>query len=81
MDPLASQHVMGPQGLAFVITKFVGKNFHFWKFEIQILLEDKKFWNIVLRIEVKPIRKFAKWEKSDRKARTIIIMGLHDSLF
>jgi len=35
----------------------------------------------VLRIEVKPIRKFAKWEKSDRKARTIIIMGLHDSLF
>ncbi len=31
MDPLASQHVMGPQGLAFVITKFVGKKLPFLK--------------------------------------------------
>jgi hypothetical protein len=79
MNPLASQHVMGPQGLAFVITKFVGKNFHFWKFKIQTLLENKEFWSIVSWIELILVRDFAKWEKRNRKARTFII-GLHDSL-
>jgi hypothetical protein len=45
-----------------------------------MLLEDKELWNIVLGIEAKLGRDFANWEKKDRKARTFIVMGLHDSL-
>ncbi len=71
---------MGPQGFAYVITKFVRKNFHLQKFKMQMLLKDKELWNIVSRMEVKSTSNFTKWEKTYRKARTFIIMGLHDSL-
>jgi hypothetical protein len=47
---------------------------------MQMLLEDKKIWNIVSKANVKPISNFVEWEKRDRKGRTIIVMGLHDSL-
>jgi hypothetical protein len=32
-------------------------------------------------MEVKPTNNFTKWEKIDKKARTFMVMGLHDSLF
>ncbi len=47
---------------------------------MQMLLEDKELPNIVLGGKVKPTRDFADLEKRDRKARTFIVMGLHDSL-
>lgn len=47
---------------------------------MQTLLEDKELPNIVLGVKVKPARDFADLEKRDRKARTSIVMGLHDSL-
>jgi hypothetical protein len=47
---------------------------------MQILLEGKELPNIVLGVKVKPARDFADLEKRDRKARTFIVMGLHDSL-
>jgi hypothetical protein len=46
-----------------------------------MLLEDNKLWNIVSKAYVKPVSNFVEWEKRDKKARTIIVMGLHDSLF
>ncbi len=48
---------------------------------MQMLLEDNKLWNIVSKAYVKPVSNFVEWEKRDKKARTIIVMGLHDSLF
>ncbi len=80
MESFVSQQVMDPQGFACVITKFVGKNFHLWKFKMQMLLKDKECWSIVSGTKVKLTSNFIKWEKKDRKARTFIIMGLHDSL-
>jgi hypothetical protein len=80
MESSVSQHFMGPQGFACVITKFVGKNFHFWNFKMQMLLKNKECWSIVLRTKVKLTNNCIKWEKKDRKATTFIIMGLHDSL-
>jgi hypothetical protein len=47
---------------------------------MQMLLEDKELWNIVSGIEAKLKQDFANWETKDRKARTFIVMGLHDSL-
>ncbi len=35
----------------------------------------------MLGTEAKPTRDFVDWKKRDRKARTFIIVGLHDSLF
>jgi hypothetical protein len=80
MESSLSQQVIGPQGLASIITKFFGNNFHFWKFKMQILLEEREFWGIVSRIEVKIATNFTNWEKKDRKAKTFIMMGLYDSL-
>jgi hypothetical protein len=48
---------------------------------MQILFEDKKLWNIVSKTYVKPISNFVEWDKKDKKAKTIIVMGLHDFLF
>lgn len=47
---------------------------------MQMLLEDKELPNIVLGVKVKPARNFADLEKRDMKARTFIVMGLHDFL-
>jgi hypothetical protein len=47
---------------------------------MQILFEDKKLWNIVSKAYVKPISNFVKWDKKHKKAKTIIVMGLHDFL-
>jgi hypothetical protein len=47
---------------------------------MQILSEEKIIWGIVSEIEVKLATNFANWEKKDSKARTFIMMGLHDSL-
>jgi hypothetical protein len=46
-----------------------------------MLLKDKELWSIVSRMEIKPTSNFIEWGKINRKARTFIIMGLHDSLF
>jgi hypothetical protein len=75
MESIVSQQVMGPQGLVSMITKFVGENFHLSKFKMQMLLEDKDLWSIVLRTKVKSTSNFVEWEKRDKKARTFIIMG------
>ena len=34
--------------------KFDGKNFHLWKFKMQMILEDKDLWSIVCGEEVEP---------------------------
>jgi len=54
---------MGSQGLACMIAKFVGENFHLWKFKMQMLLEDKELWSIVSGTKVKLVSNFVKWEK------------------
>ncbi len=43
-----------------------------------MLFKDKKLWNVVSRTNVKLLDNFAKWEKRDMKAKTIIVMGMHD---
>jgi len=63
-----------------MIAKFARENFHLWKFNMQMLLADKELWSIVSRTKVKSVSNFVKWEKRDKKARTFIVMGLHDSL-
>lgn len=75
MESIVSQQVMGPQGLASMITKFVGENFHLWKFKMQMLLEDKELWSILSRMKVKSTSNFVEWEKIDKKARTFMVMG------
>jgi hypothetical protein len=47
---------------------------------MQMLLKDNKRWNIMSKAYVKPTSNFVDWEKRDRKAKTIIVMGLHDFL-
>lgn len=36
------------------IDKFDGKNFHLWKFKMQMVLEDKDLWGIVSGEEGQP---------------------------
>jgi hypothetical protein len=58
MESIVNQQVMGPQELASMIIKFVRENFHLWKFKMQMLLEDKEVWSIVLGTKVKLINNF-----------------------
>jgi hypothetical protein len=80
MQSIVSQQVIGSQAFASIITKFVGENFHLWKFKMQMLLKDKELWSIVLGTKVKLTCNFVEWEKRDKKARTSIFMGLYASL-
>jgi myo-inositol catabolism protein IolC len=41
-----------------------------------MLFKNKKLWNIVPKAYVKPTSNFAECEKRNKKARTIIVMGL-----
>jgi hypothetical protein len=45
-----------------------------------MLFKDKEVWNLVSRTNVKLVGNFAKWEKRDMKAKTIIVMGMHGFL-
>eukprot|EP00794_Sanderia_malayensis_P005061 gene5061-5721_t len=37
------------------IDKFGGKNFHLWKFKMQMVLEEPDLWGIVSGEEIEPV--------------------------
>jgi hypothetical protein len=63
-----------------MINKFVGE---LPSLEIQNAngIKRQRALELVSKMEVKPTNNFTKWEKIDKKARTFMVMGLHDSLF
>ncbi len=38
----------------YTMEKFNGKNFHLWKFKIQMILEEKDLWDIVSGDKIMP---------------------------
>ena len=67
------------------IDKFDGKNFHLWKFKMQMVLEDRDLWTIVSGEEEEPsgqgVTQAAqeKFRKRSRKALAAICLSLCDS--
>ena len=67
------------------IEKFDGKNFHLWKFKMQMILEDKDLWSIVCGEEVEPAddgpaaASIPKSRKRARKAYATICLSLGDN--
>jgi hypothetical protein len=45
-----------------------------------MLFKDKELWNVVSRTNFKLVSNFIEREKRDMKAKTIIVMGMHDFL-
>ena len=67
------------------INKFDGTNFHFWKFKMQMVLEDKDLWSIVSGEVVEPVGEgsteasLQKFRKRARKAMATICLSLCDN--
>ena len=67
------------------IDKFDGKNFHLWKFKMQMVLEDRDLWTIVSGEEEEPsgqgVTQAAqeKFRKRSRKSLAAICLSLCDS--
>eukprot|EP00794_Sanderia_malayensis_P011679 gene11679-12889_t len=67
------------------IAKFEGKNFHLWKFKMQMILEDKDLWNIVCGEEEEPVGEgsteasIQRFRKRARKAFATICLSLGDN--
>jgi transposase InsO family protein len=55
--------------------KFDGKNFHLWKFRMQMVLEEKELWEVVEEGKAAGDTE----EKKDRKAKAIICLSLEDN--
>lgn len=66
------------------IEKFNGKNFHLWKFKMQMVLEDKDLWGIVAGDEVEPVEEGTtdtqrrQFQRRARKALATICLSLGD---
>jgi len=41
------QQIMGPLGVALIVSRFGGKNFYLWKFKMQIFQEEKELWKVM----------------------------------
>src|SRR5262245_26946566 len=69
--------------MVHVIEKFDGKNFHLWKFKIQIVLEDKDLWSIVDGSEPRPEdqKETKVWDKRAKKAFMTICLNLKNSQY
>ncbi len=48
--------------------------------DANVTQRQKKNWNTMSKAYVKPTSNFIAWEKKDKKAIAINVMGLHDSL-
>ena len=65
--------------------KFDGRNFHLWKFKMQMILEDKDLWSIISGEEVEPVGEgttealLQKFRKRTRKAMATICLSLCDN--
>src|SRR5690349_425707 len=84
MSPSASKMTNYNKKSKYAMEKFNGKNFHLWKFKIQMILEEKDLWDIVSGDETKPEEvdndtARRNWEKRERKAMARICLSLHDS--
>lgn len=84
MSPNASKMTNYNEESKYAMEKFNGKNFHLWKFKIQMILEEKDLWDIVSGDETKPEEvdndtARRNWEKRERKAMARICLSLHDS--
>ena len=66
------------------IEKFNGQNFHLWKFKIQMILEEKDLWKIVIGDEVEPNGEGTtdtqrrQYQRRERKAFATICLSLGD---
>ena len=71
-------------GASLCIDKFMGENFHLWKFKMQIVLEERDFWGIVSGEEVEhsgdgtALATIQKFCKRARKAFATICLSLGD---
>ena len=71
-------------GASLRIDKFMGENFHLWKFKMQMVLEERDLWGIVSGEEVEPTgdgttqATVQKFRKRARKAFATICLSLGD---
>ena len=66
------------------IEKFNGKNFYLWKFKMQMILQEKDLWQIVIGDKVEPNDEGTtdtqrrQCQRRDRKAIATICLSLGD---
>lgn len=66
------------------IDKFKGENFHFWKFKMRMVLEEKDLWEIVTGEEQEPTgqgvteAQTQRFKRRARKALATICLSLGD---
>ena len=71
-------------GASLRIDKFMGENFHLWKFKMQMVLEERDLWGIVSGDEVEPAgdgttqATIQKFRKRARKAFATVCLSLGD---
>ena len=75
MSPTAATLSLGGQE-RFTMDKFDGTKFNLWKFKMQMILEEKELWEVVIG---KDNIEDENWAKRDRKAKAIICLSLADN--
>jgi len=76
--------IAAEDGASLRIDKFMGENFHLWKFKMQMVLEERELWGIVSGGEVEPTgdgivqATIQKFRKRARKAFATICFSLGD---
>jgi hypothetical protein len=71
----------GPIGICIYDYQVCRKELPSLEIQDANVIKRQRALELVSKMEVKPTNNFIEWEKIDRKARTFIIMGLHDLLF
>jgi hypothetical protein len=79
-DPESSQ-VMGPQ--FGYVDKFIGKDFMFWKFKMEVVLKAKDLWGFIDEKEIKPkviiVVVLVAYKKKENRALNLIVQSLSNN--
>ena len=70
---------MGDQ-VATNVVKFSGKNWTTWKFQIQVILKSKGYYDIVTGIVPRPLQDTTEWDNKDAKAQEVVVTRLDEKV-